>query len=95
MDLGGPDDAPEERAGGALRDRDVAPAVGVEQAQRVLGAVRDVGVAADGRDREQVELGSGHGQADRQGVVQSRVAVDDQRQRALRRPEGARRAPWR
>ena len=31
-------------------------AVGVEQPQRVLGAVADVGVAADGRDRQQVEL---------------------------------------
>ena len=48
--------APTSGAGGALGDRDVVAAVGVEQPQRVLGAVADVGVAADGRDGQEVEL---------------------------------------
>ena len=52
-----------------------------------VGAVADVGVAADGRDGEQVELGSGDREPDRERVVEARVAVDDQRQRLLDGPE--------
>ena len=81
---GRPDDLAEERAGGALRDRHVAAAVGVEQAQRVLRAVADVRVAADGRDRQQVQLRAGDGEPDRERVVEPGVAVDDQRERLLR-----------
>ena len=62
-------------------------AVGVQEAQGVLGAVPDVGVAADGRDRQQVEFGAGDGQADGQRVVEARVAVDDERQRMVDRAE--------
>ena len=79
-------------------DRDVVPAVGVEQAQGVLGAVGDVRVAADRGDGQQVELGPGDREADRQRVVEPRVAVDDQRQRVLDGPErrrpGVAAAPW-
>ena len=87
VDLGRPDDAPEERAGGALGDRHVARAVDVEEPERVRRAVADVGVAADGRDREQVDLRSRHREPDREGVVEAGVAVDDQRQRVLHGPD--------
>ena len=74
---------PSSAPGRTLRHRDVVPAVGVEEPQRVLGAARDVGVAAHRGDGEQVDLRAGRREADGQRIVQARVAVDDQRQRAL------------
>ena len=64
-----------------------ARAVEVQQAQRVRRAVADVGVAADRRHGEEVDLGPRDREPDREGVVEARVAVDDQRQRLLDRPE--------
>ena len=93
MDLGRAHDGADQRSGGALGDRDVGAPVRVEQAQGVLRAVADVRVAADGRDGEEVELRAGDGQADGQRVVEARVAVDDERQRMVDRPE--RRGPRR
>ena len=78
---------PDERTGRPLRDGDVAAPERVQQPQGVLRALPHVGVATDRRHRQDVEFRTGHGQADRQGVVQARIAVDDDRQRMLDRPE--------
>ena len=48
---------------------------------------RDVRVAPDRRDRQQVQLRARDGEADGQRVVEAGVAVDDERQRPLRRAE--------
>ena len=81
--LGRPHDGAEQRPGGSLGHRDVVPAVGVQEAQGVLGAAGDVRVAADRGHREQPDLRAGRREADGQGVVEARVAVDDQRDRML------------
>ena len=47
----------------------------------------DVGVPPDGRHRQHVQLRSCDGQADRDGIVQSGVAVDDERQRVIDSPD--------
>jgi hypothetical protein len=60
----------------------------VQQAQRVGRAVTNVGIAAHGRDREQVDLGPRYREADGERVVQAGVAVDDQRDGPLDGPEG-------
>ena len=88
VDLGRADDLPDQWAGGAFGDRDVVATVGVQESQRVLGAVADVGVAAHGRDRQDLELRSRDGQPDRQRVIEAGIAVDDQRQRPLARAHG-------
>ena len=85
MDLGGPHDRAQERSCCTLGDRHVVPPEGVEQPEGVLGAPGDVGVAADRGDGEQVDLRAGRREADRQRIVQARIAVDDQRQRATGR----------
>ena len=81
VDLGRPHDLADERTGGTLGDRDVVASIGVEETQRVLRAVADVGVPAHRGDGQDVELGARQGQADRHRVVEPRIAVDDQRQR--------------
>ena len=72
VDLGRADDRAEERAGRALRDGHVRGAVQVQQAEGVRRAVPDIGVAADRRDGEQVDLGSRHREPDRERVVEAR-----------------------
>ena len=90
VDRGRPHDLARSGPGGTLRDRDVAAPIGVQEAKGVLGAVADVGVAADGRDGQDVQLGPSHGQPDGEGVVQPGIAVDDERQRV---PRASRPAP--
>ena len=77
----------EQGARRALPDRHVAAAVEVQEPQGIRGAVPDVGVAADRRDRQQVDLGPRYREPDREGIVEPRVAVDDQRQWMLGGPE--------
>ncbi len=85
--LGRANDAADDRSRSAFGDRHVIAAVGMEQAERVLGAVPHVGIAADRGDRQDVQLGAGQREADGQRVVQPRVAVDDERERPLDRPD--------
>ena len=72
VDLGRAHDRAEERARGTLRDRDVIAPVDVQQPERVLRAVADVGVATDRRDGQEVELGPRDGEPDRERVVEAR-----------------------
>ena len=72
MDLGRADDLADQRPRGAFGDRDVVAAVGVQEPQRVLGAMPDIGVAADRRDRQDLELRARDGEPDRQRVVEAR-----------------------
>ena len=90
VDLGRSNDLAEQRPRGALGDRDVVPAIGMQEPQRVLGAMPDIGVAADRRHGQDVELRARQREPDRQRVVQARVAVDDQRQRVLGRTDRGR-----
>ena len=94
VDLGGAHDLADQRPGGPFGDRDVVPAIGVQQAERVLGAMTDVGVSADGGDGQDIKLGARDGEADGQRVVEPGIAVDDQRQRASRASRRGRSAAW-
>ncbi len=88
VDLGGAHDLADQRPGGPFGDRDVVPAVCMQQAERVLGAMTDVGVSADGRDGQDMKLGARDGEADGQRIVEPGIAVDDQRQGLPGRPDG-------
>ena len=70
------------RAGG---DRHVGPAQQGQHPERVAGRPVEPGVAGDRGDREQPELRPGQRQDDRQGVVVTGVAVEDDRDRGHRR----------
>ena len=93
VDLGRAHHGAQQRARGTLRHGDVVAAVGVQEPQRVLRAAGDVGVATDGGHGQQPDLRARRREADRQRVVQARVAVDDQRDRAVGGPERRRPLP--
>jgi hypothetical protein len=59
------------------RDRDVRAAHHVEYAQRVHGGVLQGHVSGDRGHREQVDRRVRDGEHDRQGVVVTRIAVED------------------
>ena len=73
-----------------LRHGDFVGTVEMQQAQRVLGAVMHIGVPADARDGEQLQLRSRDCERNRERVVETRVAVDDDRQRLLYAPARSR-----
>ena len=69
----------DERPVGAGRDGHVLAAGQREHAQRVARRRLERQVARDRREREQVELRARQREQDRDGVVDARVAVDDER----------------
>ena len=71
-----------ERPVGAAVDRDVAAAGELEHAQGVRGRLLDRLVAADGRDADELELGRGEREQERDRVVVAGIAVEDDRGRA-------------
>ena len=87
VDLRGPNAQADERTLRATGHRNVRPPVQLQQPQRVLRAMVDVGVPADRRDREQVDLRPRDREPDRERVVESWVAVDDHRKWLVRRPD--------
>ena len=70
-----------ERPLGAGRDRHVAATGELEHAQRVRRRLVERLVAGDGRDAEQLELGRGEREQERDRVVVAGVAVEDDRRR--------------
>ena len=71
-----------ERPVGARVDRDVAAARELEHAQRVRRRLVERLVAGDGRDADELELGRGEREQERDRVVVTGVAVEDDRRRS-------------
>jgi hypothetical protein len=59
----------------------------VEQTQGVLRAVVDISVSTNTRHRKQVELRPNHSAGNRQRIIKTRIAVNDQRQRLSNRAD--------
>ncbi len=72
---------PHERVRGALRDRHIRATAQLEHAQRVHGRLLDGLVADDGRHADELDLGRGHREHQRDRVVVAGVAVDEDRRR--------------
>ena len=66
---------------GPFGNRNIVGAVQVQQAPRVIGAVVYVGISANARHAEQLQLGSRHRDGDRERVIKARVGVKDDRER--------------
>jgi hypothetical protein len=56
----------------------VVCAVQVKESQCVFGAMVHIGIAANARYRQQVDLGPNHGTRNRESVIEPRVAIDDE-----------------
>ena len=69
----------------ARGDRDIGPSEQRQDPQCIAGRGCQLGVACHGRDAEQLELGTGQRDDDREGVVMARIAVQDDRDRRHRR----------
>jgi hypothetical protein len=67
----------QQGARAARRDRDVGEPQELAEPQRVVGGPRQVDVAADRGDSQDLQVGTPVSEDDRQRVVDSRVAVDD------------------
>ena len=72
---------PDERLVGARVDGDVGATGKLEHLERVRGRLVDRLVSGDRRDRDELELGRGQREQDRNRVVVARVAVEDDRRR--------------
>jgi hypothetical protein len=77
VDVTGADGAVHEGAGAAGGDRDVAEAEELPERQRVGRGQGEIDVAADGGDGDEVEAGGTGGEGERHGVVDARVAIDE------------------
>ena len=71
-----------ERLVGARVDRDVGAAGELEHAQCVGGRLVERLVAGDGRHADELELGRGDGEQQRNRVVVTGIAVEDDRRRS-------------
>ena len=72
---------PDKRTGCALVDRNRRRADQPEDAARVLGRVDDVDIAGQGRDGNQIDIGSADGQPNGKGVIHASIDVEDKRSR--------------
>lgn len=69
------DRVPAERPRGPRMDGHVGPPDRGEDAQRVIGRLREGGVAVDGADAEEVEAGIVGGEEDGEGVLRGWLSV--------------------
>jgi hypothetical protein len=87
MDLGGSFKWTSEWSHSTFSNGNTVCPIQVEQTQRILRAVVDISVSTNTRHRKQVELRPNHSAGNRQRIIKTRIAVNDQRQRLSNRAD--------